>query len=430
MHSDELIDDIINGFKLSNQRAITGYDIKNNYINTKFTNLVLNEIFSLFDSNIDNFYRIEIKKALNTILSWYVFYNKCHTDIPRIQLIRKELDDIATLVDNLLCKLHKSSVVTKSILRKSVPSNSAVIDHHWFINSTDQFKLNIRKWSGAYTLRNRYSIMLRACELLNRYFKNTNEEAWHRTQIRFILNAKRREQELENEFIISKNFIKHIAFISSFARNRSKQLEIDRLRLTNQKQPGEHSTIEIMWPSPDIFLMKECGLLLLANNWNFHNFSSLAGLVHAQYLINTIDNDRLPFGLSSHSLKKFIKGWKLANRAKIRRWLDLVKPHVGGFFCEEGNGQSTPCLFPSPVHFPTFVSPTILHCLQIESVNKFLLENSIKVQESDGPEERKEKERINSEEEKKFWRAVRNGPGWEKICIGKNRRDYLPVGFM
>lgn len=144
MITKEIIKTIINDFNSCDQLVFGEY-IENKNIPIIFDPNLMQNILNLFGRHLNDNKKNEIKHAVTTILKWYSFYKnksnnnykKCNNKqikkiFPTVSTAIAELKDIEIIATELLTKLDESSLVTKYILKKSVPSSSPVIDHHWF----------------------------------------------------------------------------------------------------------------------------------------------------------------------------------------------------------------------------------------------------------------------------------------------------------
>ena len=166
-------------------------------------------------------------------------------------------------------------------------------------------------------------------------------------------------------------------------------MKVERAGFLKEGKPSEHSMAELLWPSPQIFLMRECGLLLATNGCDIENYFELAKLIHAQSK-----------SLYACSTKGSIKGWGEKHQKNVGDWLKEVKPYVGRCVRSGPNGEGIKGLFPTRDQFPTFFTPTLSRCPRVKDDN-----------DPPYPEIPFPKQPMSEE--------LMNGPGWERAGLAQ-----------
>ena len=382
------IKEIIKKFTVNNELISMGYsNVKNKLIELKPE--LRQKMLDLFDFNKKTINKSELVEAFVTILSWYILYLKRFEEFPKTRLIYKEMKEFEDSIDELLRKFGRLNMFSKYILKTYKYKNERIFNHNWLRPPHKIHRSSFREWSDRMNIINRRFVRLNVRATGGQNSMEQFKERWYTILWEIHLTKRmKREQNCVIPFV-NNEFFENLALISSWTHNRRDQLEVERAKFLKGCKSGEYSMAELIWPSPQIFLIRECGLLLAANGCDIGNHFELAKLIHTQSK-----------SLYACSTKGSLKRWGEKYQKEVGDWLKEVKPYVGKCVSPGPNGEGIKCVFPTRDQFPTFFTPTLSHCPRVEN------DNDPPYPEIPFPE------RPMSEE-------LRNGPGWERAGLAQ-----------
>lgn len=252
----------------------------------------LSNALRLFDQNMDDSKKQDVRVALETILRWHIRYRNEYKEFPTAPPIQDDLKTIAKYADGLVTALNNAHTITKRILNVPNPYSLSVIFGH--------------EWQGFVRRKNEHAI-----------------------------------------YPVTSEFMENLQVLSDWAKNRAWRIGA-RDHLKGPQARSEHSLAELILPSPTIFLMRECGLLLVANGRGTDNLLKIAKFVHVQALEK---NELMP------------KRWGESAATAVRKWLKGLQPIIGGFTRETEDGTRLSCIFPSEEHYPNRYDATVWKCV-------------------------------------------------------------------
>lgn len=265
----------------------------------QFNSAALTNALKLFDPNMADAKKYDVRVALETILSWHVRFRNEYKAIPTAPPIQKNLEAIEKCADGLVKALEKAHPIAMKIL-----------------NAPDSHGLNVvfgREWQGFIGRKNEHAI-----------------------------------------YPVTSDLIENLRVLSDLAKNRAQRV-IERDHLRGKEARSEHSLAELILPSPTFFLMRECGLLLVANGRGTDNLLKLAKFIYIQAL---------------ESNKSMAKRWGESAATAVRKWLKSIHPIIGGFTRVGEDGTKLPCLFPSVDQYPNRYDSTVWRCVIPDSDGK------------------------------------------------------------
>ena len=252
----------------------------------------LSNALNLFDPNMDDTKKLDVRVALETILQWYIRYRNEYKEFPTAPPIQYDLKNIAKYADDLVAALNNAHAITKRILNVPNPYSLSVIFG--------------REWQGFVRRKNEHAI-----------------------------------------YPVTSEFMENLQVLSSWAKNRAWRIG-ERDHLKGPQAWSEHSLAELILPSPTIFLMRECGLLLVANGRGTNNLLKIAKFVHIQ-------------ALEKNELMS--KRWGESAATAVRKWLKDIQPIIGSFMREAEDGTKSSCIFPTADNYPNRYDATVWKCV-------------------------------------------------------------------
>lgn len=379
---------IIKNFTVNNKIISMDYSDSNNKL-IAFKPELKQKMLNLFDFKKETINKSELTEAFVTILSWYIFYSQRFEGFPKTRIIYKEMKEFENSIDELLRKFGHLNVFSKYVLKTYKHKNERIFNHNWLRPPHKIHRPSYREWSDGMTLINRRIVRLNLSAVPGQNFMDQFKERWYSILWNIHLTkCMKREQNRVIPFV-NNEFFENLALISSWTHNRCNQLEVERAKFLKEGKSGEHSMAELTWPSPQIFLMRECGLLLATNGCDIENYFELAKLIHAQSK-----------SLYVCSTKGSISNWGKKYKKEVGDWLKEIKPYVGKCVGLGSNGEGIKCIFPARDQFPTFFTPTLSHCPRVKG------DNDPPYPEIPFPEQSMSEE-------------LRNGPGWERAGLAQ-----------
>ncbi|WP_291272314.1 hypothetical protein [Geothrix sp.] len=386
MLKNKKIKEIIKKFTVNNDVVFMEYSRLNNK-KIIIKNELKQKMLDLFDLKNKKINKLELVDAFITILSWYMFYLKRFNEFPKAKQILKEMRDVENLIDELLVKFSNLNEVSKYILKTHKNKNERIFASNWLRPPHKLYRCDYREQYKEMKFKKRRIVRPIGHVVEGLHSKKQFKEYWYAILWNIYLTKHMKRGRNYVMPFIDREFIENLAAISSTAHIRHGQLEAERTRFLNGGRPGEHSLAELIWPSPQIFLMRECGLLLAINGCNIENHFELAKLIHAQSKL-----------LYVCSTKGSISSWGKNHKKEIEDWLNEIKPYVGSCIRTGPNGERIKCVFPSIDQFPTFLTPTLSRCPRIQD------DNDPPYPEMPFPSHPKSAELL-------------NGPGWERVGL-------------